>query len=527
MARRSHGLDAAIKAARRTGKLNVSGHDLDCLPDQVWSLEAPGDERWWEGHDLEILDASNNEIGELPDSFGGVTMASLRSLNLSRNAIEQLTEAISDLAALESLDVSCNRLAALPQFLPANLKLLDVSHNRLTRLPDVLPPPLLVLKATHNSLSEIGESSLQSCPLLKTLWLTNNSLDALPLSVGYLTDLTEFRCTSNRLQSLPKEVAQLRHLSSISLSNNMLHGSVSVPEAAVDLNLQFNHLKHLDFCLIATKLVSLDVSNNSIVEVPSSIGRLGCLKVLNLKCNDLNDLPNELGWMSSLSSIFVSGNPLRRIRSAIWSKGTDTLKEYLRKRSSQEEAPEGTTSLIEEHREAFKPEDDRKRVVATASQVDLSKQGFEVIPDSLFSSPMSSIVVLDISRNRVRSLLPLSGLTSLRALHADFNEVSQVEGVPLSIVELSLNNNFIEVLDDCVVQFVNLRSLSLNNNKLCQLPLVLAGLPTLTALSMVGNPIRSVRYEILSKGNQTLLQYLRRKVPFDSPLFPRISSLPS
>lgn len=94
-----------------------------------------------------------------------------------------------------------------------------------------------------------------------------------------------------------------------------------------------------------------------------------------MKCNDLNDLPNELGWMSSLSSIFVSGNPLRRIRSAIWSKGTDTLKEYLRKRSSQghsffvhentllnpdvdlEEAPEGTTSLIEEHREAFKPED--------------------------------------------------------------------------------------------------------------------------------------------------------------------------
>ena len=96
--------------------------------------------------------------------------------------------------------------------------------------------------------------------------------------------------SGNQLQSLPPTLFFLR-LKVLLLGGNKI---ASIPR----------EIRQLENCLL-----ELDLSYNSLVELPSDITLLKSLKILNLSHNELIDLPQDIGFMQ-LRSLNIEDNCL-------------------------------------------------------------------------------------------------------------------------------------------------------------------------------------------------------------------------
>jgi Leucine-rich repeat (LRR) protein len=132
---------------------------------------------------LQSLNLSNNRLTALPESLGQVVQ--LPALDLANNQLTALPESLGRLARLESLDLYNNQLTALPESLGdlARLQSLDISRNQLTALPDSVGR----LRQLH-SLDLTGNSVSDLPPELRTLPLEEIDFDGL-LELGIAKDV--------------------------------------------------------------------------------------------------------------------------------------------------------------------------------------------------------------------------------------------------------------------------------------------------------------------------------------------------
>ena len=98
------------------------------------------------------------------------------------------------------------------------------------------------------------------------------------------------------------------------------------------------------------------------------------------------------------------------------------------------------------------------------------------------------------SRNKLTTFPPLGHLTRLRIIDVAYNNISEIPA------------------DFC--QLVHLGSLVLTKNKIQHLPIFLATLPSLSVLSVAGNPIQDISEEILEASSNTpaVLDWLRSRL---------------
>lgn len=123
----------------------LASNRVACLPREIYRLP-----------NLATIDLFNNPIRQ---DLGGVIVAAVgnrTSLSLANMHLATLAPELGILTALHELDVSQNRLSALPVILTSLrlLRVLDVSYNNLTTLPDALTllPHLRSLKVRSNLL---------------------------------------------------------------------------------------------------------------------------------------------------------------------------------------------------------------------------------------------------------------------------------------------------------------------------------------------------------------------------------------
>uniref|UniRef100_A0A8D0TUT5 Disease resistance R13L4/SHOC-2-like LRR domain-containing protein n=1 Tax=Sus scrofa TaxID=9823 RepID=A0A8D0TUT5_PIG len=137
-----------LKAARKSGQLNLSGRNLSEVPQCVWrinvdipeeanqNLSFSATERWWEQTDLTKLIISNNKLQSLSDDLR--LLPALTVLDIHDNQLTSLPSAIRELENLQKLNVSHNKLKILPEEITnlRNLKGLYLQHNELTCIPE-------------------------------------------------------------------------------------------------------------------------------------------------------------------------------------------------------------------------------------------------------------------------------------------------------------------------------------------------------------------------------------------------------
>lgn len=142
---------------------------------------------------------------------------------------------ILDLAdSLEILDLSGNRLKALPEDFGRlqKLKIAFFSFNEFEVFPSVLAecPNLSMVGFKSNQIRTVPAQAL--APQIRWLILTDNQIQALPADIGRLHKLQKLMLAGNQLRTLPKELANCQNLELIRLAANQLE---TLPHALFNL----------------------------------------------------------------------------------------------------------------------------------------------------------------------------------------------------------------------------------------------------------------------------------------------------
>uniref|UniRef100_G3NBF2 Leucine rich repeat containing 40 n=1 Tax=Gasterosteus aculeatus aculeatus TaxID=481459 RepID=G3NBF2_GASAC len=527
-----------LRAARRSGQLDLSGRGLTEVPQDVYRLnmdtpqEAQQDvsfgtsDCWWEQTDLTKLILSSNQLTQLSDDIR--LLAVLTTLDLHDNQLRSLPGALGELQELQQLRLSHNKLTSLPIEVCTlkNLCSITLQQNQLESLPDEMGQ---LEKLTH-------------------LDLSHNHLKGLPVSLGHLSCLQKLNVCHNELSCLPASLAQLTNVKLLDFSNNQLTdipATLSEMPALEQLYLRHNKLRVLPK-LVAPTLKELYVGNNRIEEMETELlTSLTAISVLELRDNKIKILPEEITSLNTLTRLDLTNNDIT----------TGRIK------GDPESAEEGQTAMT-------LPSQARVNVhnIKTLKSLAYSEKQAVDIPDELFDAATDQgVTTVNFSKNQLTSIPPrlielsaslsdlnlafnrltccspdvckflqlmhmdlrnnqltdlpseMKNLNKLRSITLNYNRFKSFPGVLYQIVSLETvligNNQVGEVDAHRLKMLVNLSTLDMSNNDLLNIPPEVGLCASLRCLGLEGNPFRTPRAAILAKGTDAVLEYLRSRIP--------------
>ena len=176
----------------KTGKLIGSKRlklacGLTTFPKEILSLSET----------LEVLDLSDNQLSELPDS-------------------------ISDLKHLKIIFFARNKFTKFPIILKecTSLSMVGFKSNQIQTIPENSFPPLLRwLILTDNQIQKLPKS-IGHCHLLQKCGLAGNLIEEFPAEMANCLNLELLRVSANKLKSLPKWLFELPRLSWVAFAGN-------------------------------------------------------------------------------------------------------------------------------------------------------------------------------------------------------------------------------------------------------------------------------------------------------------------
>ncbi|XP_056639681.1 leucine-rich repeat-containing protein 40-like isoform X7 [Diorhabda sublineata] len=509
-----------IKKVRSTGQLNLSSRHMSEVPDKLFSIyevtneneinvdlskPVKEEEAWWNMKPLTHLDLSSNVLIHLPKQIG--LFQDLMVLNLHDNLLTELPEEIGALRKLTKLSLNHNKIAHLTQELykVVELKQLFISHNCL------------------DSISK----DMSDLVMLEKLDLSNNVITSLPSGIGFLVRLTEFNVSHNNLKNLPPDIVNLRSLLKLDISHNSItklpdmgelrklqifyaqHNDIQeIPgfcgcEQVQEIYFGNNYIKDipLEFCDNMKHLKILELRDNQISSVPAAITKLINLIKLDFTNNDLEELPNTIGLMPHLLSLKIDGNRLKLIRPDIIHAGTNRILRHLKEKISDEDLKAlHIPSDVSLNSRIFP----NRYTMRHGNFLNLAKKNISEIPEECFiEAKEAKVTCVDLCKNKFVDIP--AGLqilsNTLTELNIASNKISKVPEffMNLTIIKYcDLSGNQLNDLPDCLSNLVHMRELILSNNR---------------SLELNGNPFRQPGYAILQKGTDSILSYLRNKLP--------------
>ncbi|XP_043556040.1 leucine-rich repeat-containing protein 40 [Chiloscyllium plagiosum] len=289
------------------------------------------------------------------------------------------------------------------------------------------------------------------------------------------TDLTKLILASNKLQCLSEDIQLLPALTVLDVHDNLLSSlpcAIGQLSKLQKLNISHNKLKELpDELWDLTSLKSLYLHHNELEWIQEGIGKLIHLEELDVSSNQLKAVPSTLGELSSLLKFILANNKLKCI-----------------------------------------PSDISK--MRSLKLLDATYNELECVPPELAN--MVSLQQLYLRHNKLRHLPQFPSCKYLKELHVGNNQIEHLGSEHLknlcAITVLELRDNKLKSLPDEILMLQDLERLDLTNNDISSLPYALGNLPKLKSLLLEGNPLRSIRRDIINRGTQELLKYLRSRI---------------
>ncbi|KAL7984993.1 hypothetical protein Chor_003563 [Crotalus horridus] len=511
-----------LRAARKSGQLNLSGRELTEVPLHVWriNLDTPEEahqnvsfsaaDRWWEQTDLNKLILSSNKLQCLSDDVK--LLPALTVLDVHDNQLMSLPAAVGSLENLQKLNVSHNKLKKIPEELTQlkHLRNLLLQHNELYHLPDEFGQlvSLEELDISNNHISGIPTSFAFLINLVR-LNVASNQLRNLPTEISAMKSLKQLDCTKNFLETIPPELGSMVSLEQLYLRRNKLcclpdfHSCTYLKELHVGENqikvLRAEQLKYLN------SLCVLELRDNKLKSLPDEITLLQGLERLDLSNNDISNLPCKLGNLSKLKFLALEGNPLRAIRKDILQKGTQEMLKYLRSKIQDDEIinPNGefpVTAMTLPSQSKI-----NMHAITTLKTLDYSEKQAAVIPDEVLNAvgdkPVSNV---NFSKNNLTEIPAriVELKESVSDINFSFNKLSSVSlelCMLHRLTHLDLRNNILTSLPDEMEALAKLRIINLAFNRFKIFPNVLYHILTLEAILLGNNQIGSLDPQQLKK----------------------------
>ncbi|EDW84335.1 uncharacterized protein Dwil_GK13202 [Drosophila willistoni] len=260
---------------------------------------------------LQKLDLSENFINQFP-TVALAAISGLKSLNLSSNMLQQLDYThLQVVRTLESLDLSRNSITSIPSGAFRDLR------------------SLKFLDLSLNSLRTIEDDALEGLESLQTFIIRDNNILLVPGSaLGRLTQLTNLQMDYNRVAALSAEILgslQAGDITTLSLSRNVIRelppGSFQMFSSLHTLDLSGNSLAVVNadtFVGLESTLMALKLSQNRLTGLGGTPLSLPELRSLDLSGNSLTEVPsNILEELENLQSLNLSGNHLTTLTGAL------------------------------------------------------------------------------------------------------------------------------------------------------------------------------------------------------------------
>jgi Leucine-rich repeat (LRR) protein len=174
---------------------------------------------------------------------------------------------------------------------------------------------LEVLDLADNKLHILPSSVAQLTNLI-SLCLVDNQLCELPENIGNLIKLESLDLLGNQLSILPSSATQLTKLTYLDLSNNQFK---QFPLLTEQIPITTNTKKRIDkfvsanFRTIWSSLKILFLKNNQLQKIPDCWEAFPNLKQLYLDGNQLQELPVSIAKLNNLSRLGISHNHLKEL----------------------------------------------------------------------------------------------------------------------------------------------------------------------------------------------------------------------
>ncbi|XP_078720316.1 PH domain leucine-rich repeat-containing protein phosphatase 2-like isoform X1 [Lampetra fluviatilis] len=284
---------------------------LRCDRNELTALRAAG-------HALKTLGAAHNLLSTVSIHPAPVQLA---YADISRNKLESVPEWIPDATSLEILNISHNEISELPIRLlcAEGLKRLLAGHNQLRRLPERLERVHMeTLDVQHNLLTELPTALFLKAPSLRSLNASANRLESLPPSVlgegESVSTLQELYLANNQL--VDKCVPHLtghQHLRVLHLTYNLLTTFPASKLAKLteleELNLSGNRLRTVPTTILGCKRLHTLCAHSNAINVFPEVFQLPEIKLVDLSCNELTEVPLPESLPPKLQELDLMGNP--------------------------------------------------------------------------------------------------------------------------------------------------------------------------------------------------------------------------
>eukprot|EP00026_Physarum_polycephalum_P000022 Phypoly_transcript_00022.p1 GENE.Phypoly_transcript_00022~~Phypoly_transcript_00022.p1 ORF type:complete len:3281 (-),score=556.54 Phypoly_transcript_00022:159-8669(-) len=309
------------------------------------------------------------------------------------------------------------------------------------------------LKANSLSLSTLP-SAVYNLANLKTLDITKNYLNQMPIQLSALTSLVKLRMEENQILFLTDPVT---YIMSQALTN----------------------------------LKELNLDTNLISVIPESFALFSQLEILSLRNNKLTEFANPICSLPNLRVLRLSGNTLTKMPTTSVKFSQLHILDLCK--TGLANLPHSLT------------------VLPSLKELHLSDNLLGSLP--LGFSELTSLEILALDGNRLTEFpASILSLTSLRSLNLNNNDIASLPneiGTLTRLVSLMLDNNKLQALPVGIGQIVKLEVLEFMNNSVTDLPLSLATLGNLKLLRLDGNKIRTPPPEVVAGGLSSILDYLR------------------
>jgi hypothetical protein len=177
-----------LKAGKLIGSTRLKlACGLKEFPEEILSLAAT----------LEILDLSDNQLTELPNSIG--QLKKLRIIFFARNHFTEFPAILKACPALSMIGFKSNQIHTVPE--------------------NAFPPLLNWLILTDNKIKKLPKS-IGDVRLLQKCALAGNLIEELPVEMANCLNLELLRISANRLKSVPNWLFELPKLSWVAFGGN-------------------------------------------------------------------------------------------------------------------------------------------------------------------------------------------------------------------------------------------------------------------------------------------------------------------
>lgn len=432
---------------------------------------------------LEVIEAKNNYIGELPKELGNLTK--LKTMKLNQNEIKLMPSSMEFCTSLTELHLTGNYIDRFPDFINKldNVKKLMLGNNFLKILPYTLgflknlvdlqlfnnplidPPYDVVMEGLEQTLYFCRQkywARVNGPPPIVKIHASGIGDECLELQPEFRDRLRQMILDSQEsrslelqllnLQAIPETVYKLEGLKNMDLSRNNFSGA----PLEWHENFQTINSVYLKSCKmrelspdiqLLRNLVELNMEDNNLEFLPPQLCRLRRLQFINLSKNRLYELPDEFGSMVDLKEVILDINRL------------------------------------------------------------------EKFPESIGN--LRHLEILSCNRNWLYEIEPrMTELASLSELSLDGNFICMLPaGIGnMNLSTLKLAHNRLEYLEeDCLLPNLvdTLNVFWISSNNLIELPQSFVDMKCLDEMKIEYNPMHSPPMELVQEGMQTVMQYCR------------------